>query len=97
MKRTEFKHIVDTIFTSLEQHTYDYWAKQEYPYVYEEEVNHLTVQVEISLLELSETRVHVAVTLFAGCYAGFRLPWDPLRPITRTIIAVNVSNSDETG
>lgn len=76
MKRSDFKLITDKIIADLNQYDYNYWATREYPLVYEQEVNNLTVQVEIILLELSEIYVHLAVHFFAECYAGIRLPWD---------------------
>lgn len=93
MKRSEFKGIADGIYFNLQQHTYGYWITQNYPLVYEQKFGDLTIQVEISLLELLETHIHISVTLFTDCYAGIRLPMDPSIPITKTFIVVN--NTDQ--
>lgn len=94
MKRSEFKTIADVISTNLERYAYKFWVAQKYPLILEKKFDGQIIQIEISLLELSATHVHLAIRFYPDCYAGIRLPWDPLRPITRTIIVKSSDNGD---
>lgn len=86
MKRKEFVRIGEQIFSEIEGLGLGYWQAQSFPWLSEKTINGLVIQAEVVLLESTPGYMHILVTLFANCYAGLRLPWDPLRPVSKSFI-----------
>jgi len=66
MKRQDLLACAKEIAQDIERRPYDYWASKDNPIVLEKAYQFESVQIEIQVLELEDTYIHLGISADTG-------------------------------